>query len=136
MSKIIIYTNDLSGVSICFPVDDSTIEEIQIKDIPIGKQSYIIDSQTLPELNYDFFNAWEQVNGIITVNLFKAKELTKTRLRIEREPLLTAQDVLFQRAQENGSSTVAIIAEKNRLRNITLLADNAQTLDALRAIKC
>jgi hypothetical protein len=39
----------------------------------------------------------------ITVNIDKAKDITKDRLRAEREPLLEAQDVLFQRALESGA---------------------------------
>jgi len=71
---------------------------------------------------------------MITTNFDKAKELTKTRLRAEREPLLAAQDVAFQRALESGADTTAIVAEKQRLRDITALADTATTLDALKAI--
>jgi hypothetical protein len=71
----------------------------------------------------------------VTVNLAKAKELTKKRLRAEREPLLAAQDVAFQRAQEEGADTSAIVAEKQRLRDITSLADAETTLEGLRAIK-
>ena len=37
---------------------------------------------------------------MITINLDKAKEITKDRLRAERTPLLQAQDVAFQRALE------------------------------------
>lgn len=72
---------------------------------------------------------------MITVNFDKAKELTKARLRIEREPLLIAQDVAFQRALESGADTSAIVAEKQRLRDVTLLANAATTLDELKAIK-
>jgi hypothetical protein len=71
---------------------------------------------------------------MITINLDKAKAITKDRLRAERTPLLQAQDVLFQRALEEGSSTAAIVAEKQRLRDITNLADAATTLDDLKAI--
>jgi hypothetical protein len=71
---------------------------------------------------------------MITINMDKAKALTKTRLRAEREPLLVAQDVAFQRALESNADTTAIVAEKQRLRNITQLADAATTLDALKAI--
>ena len=56
---------------------------------------------------------------MITINLDKAKNITKERLRIERKPLLEAQDILFMQAQESGSDTTAIVAEKQRLRNIT-----------------
>jgi len=72
---------------------------------------------------------------MITVNLEKAKEITKQRLRYEREPLLAALDVQFQRALETGSDTSAIVAEKQRLRDITKLADQASSLDELKALK-
>jgi hypothetical protein len=71
---------------------------------------------------------------MITVNLDKAKAITKDRLRAERAPLLQAQDVAFQRALESGADTSAIVAEKQRLRDITGLADSATTLDELKAI--
>jgi len=71
---------------------------------------------------------------MITVNFDKAKELTKARLRIERAPLLAAQDVAFQRALESGADTTAIVAEKQRLRDITALADSADSLDSLKAL--
>jgi hypothetical protein len=71
---------------------------------------------------------------MITVNLDKAKAITKDRLRAERAPLLQAQDVAFQRALESGADTSAIVAEKQRLRDVTKLADSATTLDELKAI--
>jgi hypothetical protein len=72
---------------------------------------------------------------MITINLDKAKEITKERLRAERTPLLEAQDVAFQRALEEGADTTAIVAEKQRLRDITNLADQATTLDQLKALE-
>jgi hypothetical protein len=72
---------------------------------------------------------------MITINLDKAKAITKERLRAERTPLLQAQDVAFQRALESGEDTSAIVAEKQRLRDITNLADQASTLDELKEIK-
>ena len=71
---------------------------------------------------------------MITVNLTKAKEITKERLREERKPLLEAQDVAFMKAQEDGADTTAIVAEKNRLRDVTKLADSATTTDELKTI--
>ena len=71
---------------------------------------------------------------MIVINLDKAKDITKDRLRAERTPLLQAQDVAFQRALEEGADTAAIVAEKQRLRDITNLADEATTLDELKAI--
>lgn len=71
---------------------------------------------------------------MITINIDKAKAITKARLRVEREPLLAAQDVAYQRALETSADTSAIVAEKQRLRDITKLADAATTLDELKAI--
>jgi hypothetical protein len=71
---------------------------------------------------------------MITINLDKAKAITKERLRAERTPLLQAQDVAFQRALEEGADTTAIVAEKQRLRDITNLADQATTLDELKEL--
>jgi predicted RNA-binding protein len=72
---------------------------------------------------------------MITVNLNKAKEITKERLRVERKPLLEAQDVLFMKAQEDGADTTDIAKEKQRLRDITKLADSAKTTDELKTIE-
>ena len=71
---------------------------------------------------------------MITINLDKAKDITKDRLRAERAPMLQVQDVAFQRALESGSDTTSIVAEKQRLRDITNLADAATTLDELKGI--
>ena len=68
----------------------------------------------------------------ITVNIDKAKDITKDRLRAEREPLLEAQDVLFQRALESGADTTAIVAEKQRLRDITKQVDSLTTVEELK----
>ena len=72
---------------------------------------------------------------MITIDIDKAKAITKDRLRAERAPLLAALDVAFQRALESGSDTTAIVAEKQRLRDITNLVDTCTTLDELRALK-
>ena len=70
----------------------------------------------------------------IKINFDKAKEITKERLRQERKPLFEVLDMQFQRALETGADTSAIVAEKQRLRDITKLADEAQTLDGLKNI--
>jgi hypothetical protein len=72
---------------------------------------------------------------MIKIDMNKAREITKDRLRAERTPLLQAQDVAFQRALEEGADTTAIVAEKQRLRDITNLADQATTLDELKALE-
>jgi len=69
---------------------------------------------------------------MITVNFTKAQNITKDRLRLDRKPLLEAQDILFMKAQESGSDTSTILAEKQRLRDITKQVDSMTTLDQLK----
>ena len=71
----------------------------------------------------------------IIVDINKAKDITKDRLRAERKPLLEVQDVLFQRALESSADTSAIVAEKQRLRDITTLVDTANTVEELKALE-
>jgi hypothetical protein len=71
---------------------------------------------------------------MITVSIPKAKDITKDRLRRDRKPLLEAQDVLFMQAQESGADTTDIVAEKQRLRDITKDVDTCTTTDQLKAL--
>ena len=132
MAQVIIFTNENGGVSVCVPTGELDIQAVKTKDTP--SHSIIVQDYELPQADNDFFDAWELADGEVTVNLTKAKAITKNRLRAERAPLLAAQDVLFQRAQESGADTTAIVAEKNRLRDITDLADACTTTAELRAL--
>ena len=131
MTQAIIFTNDNGGVSVCIPTGEISIEAVLAKDCPKG--AIIVEQSALPNQHNDFYDAWELADGVVTVSLAKATELTKKRLRAEREPLLKAQDVAFQRALETGADTTAIVAEKQRLRDITSFS--ATTLEDLRSLK-
>ena len=74
--------------------------------------------------------------SIVTVNFAKAQGITKDRLRAERIPLLEEQDVLYMRAQESSADTSTIVAEKQRLRDITKSVDACTELAELSALKC
>ena len=132
MSQAIIFTNDNGGVSTCIPTGEISIDAVLTKDVPAGRGARIVNLTDLPRDN-DFYDAWEMGDTSVTVNFAKAVEITKNRLRMERAPLLAAQDVAFQRALESGADTTAIVAEKQRLRDITNIT--ATTLDELRALK-
>ena len=129
--QVIIHANDNGGVSTTIPTGEISIEAVLAKDCPKG--AIIVDTNTLPNQHNDFYNAWELIDGKVEVSFPKAVELTKKRLRAERTSLLAAQDVAFQRALESGADTTAIVAEKQRLRDITNIT--ATTLDELRALK-
>ncbi len=132
MSQVIIFKKELGGVALCIPTGEIPINEVLIKDCPEG--AIIVDRSSLPNDYFDLFGAWELENTTVTVNFEKAKEITKDRLRVERQPFLQEQDIAFQRALESGADTSAIIAEKQRLRDITKLVDQATTLDELKQI--
>ena len=70
---------------------------------------------------------------MITIDIEKAKEIVREKLRLDRKPLLEAQDVLFQRALETGADTTDIVAEKQRLRDITKDVDAMTTEAQLKA---
>ena len=133
--QVIIFESDNGGVATTIPTGEISIDAVLEKDVPKGRGARIVNYTDLPLAYNDFYDAWEMTDKAVTVNMDKAKELTKARLRAEREPLLQAQDVAFQRALETGADTTAIVAEKQRLRDITSLADSATTLEELRSLK-
>jgi hypothetical protein len=129
MSQVIIYSQENGKVAVCYPTGEVPIDEVLTKDCPEG--AIIVDANVIPQ-DHTFFNAWELNNSTVTVNINKAKEITKERLRVERKPLLEAQDVAFQRALESNADTSAIVAEKQRLRDITNQVDTMTTVEELK----
>ena len=72
---------------------------------------------------------------MININLDKAKEIHRNKIREARKPLLEAKDVEFQRALETGEDTSDIVAAKTALRDATAapsidLASNVEELKA------
>jgi len=134
MAQVIIFKNkNLGNVCVCYPTGEISIDEVLVKDCP--KEAIVIDENLLPQGdNSYFFDAWELNGNEVSVNLSKAKDITKDRLRQEREPLLLAQDVAFQRALELNADASSIVVEKQRLRDITKLVDIANTVEELKAL--
>jgi hypothetical protein len=62
MSQVIVFENENGGVAVCYPSQEAlqimSIYQIAKKDVPEGKDFWIIDSSILPSDNL-FFNAWE-----------------------------------------------------------------------------
>ena len=57
--KRILYTQDNGTVAIIVPADNCplTVEQIQEKDVPKGKTSYIVDASVIPT-DRSFRDAW------------------------------------------------------------------------------
>lgn len=133
MSWYIVYTNANDEFELFMPAPSISVDQA-LSCCPAN--SLVKSLNELPSGAWDFMPAWEIVNSEVVVSMQKAKELTKRRLREERQPLFTQYDIAFQRALETGASTTAIVAEKQRLRDITLLPDSCSTLNELRSLKC
>jgi|TARA_R100000388_G_scaffold48095_1_gene36208 hypothetical protein len=69
------------------------------------------------------------------IDMAKAREIHKNKIRVARKPLLEALDIEFQKAQETGASTTDIVTKKQALRDAP--ADSgiaaASDADALKA---
>lgn len=70
---------------------------------------------------------------LIKINQYKAIEITKEKIRAIREPMFTKLDIEFQIALEKGLDTTGVVAEKQRLRDLTDSA-NDKTPDELLLI--
>jgi len=72
----------------------------------------------------------------IIINLTKAKDIAKDKLRAERAPVLASLDVSYMRAVESGNTELqtAIAEQKQTLRDITAHKTivNASSADELK----
>ena len=71
----------------------------------------------------------------ISINMTKARELHKDRIRAARTPLLTKLDVDFQKALETSADTASIVSKKTALRDAPADSDIGSAADtaALKA---
>lgn len=135
--KRIIYQNETGGVSIIIPSPNSklTIEQHAEKSVPKGMEYKIVNTSDIPT-DRTFRDAWERGKDGIEISMSKAREIMKDRLRAERKPLFDEQNIEFMKALQNGKATKDITDEIERLKDITKLADKAETLEQLKYITC
>ena len=64
----------------------------------------------------------------IGIDINKAKDIHKDKIRQVRNPLLQAKDVEYMRAQESGNTEkiAEIVAEKQALRDVTTIVNNVE----------
>ena len=53
----------------------------------------------------------------ISINMAKARELHKVKIREARKPLLESLDIDFQKALETSADTASIVSKKQALRD-------------------
>ena len=71
---------------------------------------------------------------MITIDISKAKEVWKEKIRVARKPALEQLDIDFIKAQEQGNDTTSIVADKNTLRDLPSQVDTATTVDEIKAV--
>lgn len=145
--KVLIKNPD-GSVGILHPVLGCglTIEQIIEKDVPkvlvgmdgFGNATYeqlsyeIVDDSAIPA-DRTFRNAWKHD---LTVDITKAHEITKERLRKDRQPLLEKLDVEVMKNIADPVKIAEIESQKQVLRDITKVVDTLTTVDELKAVKC
>ena len=106
--------------------------------IKIGASQYKSADYTIPA-ERTFRNGWEANSdtGVISVNMAKAKDIWRDKIRAAREAPLAALDTDYMKALETGADTSSIVAQKQALRDAPALSsiDNATTPDELKAIQ-
>jgi hypothetical protein len=70
----------------------------------------------------------------IYIDIPKAKEVWKDKIRDARKPVLEKLDVDFMRATEQGTDTTSIVNDKQTLRDLPNQVDIATTTDEIKAV--
>lgn len=70
----------------------------------------------------------------IKINITKAKNIWKDKIREARKPKLEELDVEFNKAQETGADTSDIVTKKQELRDYPEQVDSATTTDEIKAV--
>ena len=141
--KKILYKQEDGTIAILNPSPDIRIEEA-ITHVPVGLPYLVVDAKSLPSdenINL-FFSALAAdfdtpSDPKVRINIAKAKEITKERLRIERKRLFDANDILLRDAMlENNKAKIdKAIAERDRLRDVTKKVDDANTIEAFKKLR-
>jgi hypothetical protein len=105
--------------------------------IQLGATEYDTADYTLPA-ERTFRDAWETTeDAIIGINMDKARDFWRFRIREAREAEFKKLDAAFMKALESGASTTEIAAEKQQLRDAPAHPDidAATTPDELKAFQ-
>ena len=71
---------------------------------------------------------------MITIDISKAKDIWKDKIRVARKPALEKLDVDYMRANESGADTTSIVIDKQTLRDLPSQVDTATTTEEIKAV--
>ncbi len=66
------------------------------------------------------------------INIEKAKEIHKEKIREARKPILEDLDKDFIRSLEDGKDTTSIVSKKKKLRDATKISSRIKTVESLK----
>lgn len=129
MSKKILYTEN-GVVKVVIPtkndLSDSDLNDLAVSVVPNGIDFSVVSDESLPS-DRAFRAAWKEDGGVVDIDISKAREIQKDKIREARAPLMTELDRL-QSAGEDVSS------ERQRLKDFTKLVDDVSDVDGLKAL--
>jgi hypothetical protein len=106
--------------------------------IKIGARTYDSADYAVPAERV-FRSAWiaDETQGVISVDMTKARDIWRDKIRTARAAEFLTLDAAFIRALETGADTAAIVATKQALRDAPSdpRIDAAQTPDQLKLIQ-
>jgi hypothetical protein len=127
--KKILYTRPDGGLDVVtpvintFPVREELTEEQALSRaltrLPINAIDIQVVEETSIPSDRSFRNAWKASTGTVEVDMPKAREIHRDKLRDIRAPLLAALDVEFQRAYKDPILLDEIEVKKQALRDVT-----------------
>ena len=71
---------------------------------------------------------------MITIDINKAKEVWKDKIRQARTSALAKLDIDFIKAQEQGNDTTSIVADKQTLRDLPSQVDTANSIEEIKTV--
>ena len=71
---------------------------------------------------------------MITIDITKAKEVWKSKIRNARTSALAKLDIDFIKAQEQSLDTTSIVADKQTLRDLPSQVDTANSIEEIKAV--
>lgn len=124
--KKIVYTRADGGVTVSHPAigageqitEEDALQRAFIPADAINPQ--VIEADDVP-VDRTFRDAWTHDGANITVDMTKAVEIQKDRLRLLRAPMFADLDVAFIQALESGDAIAQadIANQKQALRDVT-----------------
>lgn len=106
--------------------------------IKIGARIYDSADYAIPSDRL-FRNAWtaDESQGVISVDMAKARDIWRDKIRLARIPEFARLDAEFMRALETGADTSSIVAQKQALRDATAdpAIEAAQTPEQLKLVQ-